>query len=461
MPDSELQDIDTLDLIHDEAWDEVAGVFKAIHPVDIAEIMDRAPREDMNKLFSLVPNEAKPDVLAELEAVAGSEVLQSLSDLEISDIVEEMAPDDAADVLGDLSERRSEHVLGLMEKEESEEVRRLLEYDEETAGGIMTPDVVAMQGDQTVEEALQAIAYLDTRERFYYAYIVDASGVLLGEVDVWELLRERNRQRPLRDLVDREFHSASVDMDQEKVAQLMNKYDVTAVPVVDNEGRLVGRVTADDVIDVMEEEASEDLFRLAGSDDAELETRSPFKSCAVRLPWLLMTLLGGSVTSLILRSFLARISDVLILAAFAPIVLAMGGNTGIQSSVLLVRSIALGNLKGRSVIKLLLREVATGAMMGLICGLIIGIWAHFMIGQSPQEAGLPPLYLSAVVSLALFTAMAFAAVFGALVPILLDKVDIDPAVAAGPFITITNDISALLIYFGVTVLLLNRFAGAI
>lgn len=461
MPDRKLQDIDTLDLIHDEAWGEVAEVFKTIHPVDIAEIMDRAPREDMNKLFSLVPNEAKPDVLAELEAVAGSEVLQSLSDLEISDIVEEMAPDDAADVLGDLSESRSEHVLGLMEKEESEEVRRLLEYDEETAGGIMTPDVVAMQGDQTVEEALQAIAYLDTRERFYYAYIVDASGVLLGEVDVWELLRERNRQRPLRDLVDRAFHSASVDMDQEEVAQLMNKYDVTAVPVLDKEGRLVGRVTADDVIDVMEEEASEDLFRLAGSDDAELETRSPFKSCAVRLPWLLMTLLGGSVTSLILRSFLARISDVLILAAFAPIVLAMGGNTGIQSSVLLVRSIALGNLKGRSVIKLLLREVATGAMMGLVCGLIIGIWAHFMIGQSPQEAGLPPLYLSAVVSLALFTAMAFAAVFGALVPILLDKVDIDPAVAAGPFITITNDISALLIYFGVTVLLLNRFAGAI
>lgn len=460
MPNTDSLDIDVLDLIREEAWGEVAKVFKRIHPVDIAEIMDRASREDMNQLFSLVIDDAKPDVLAELEAVAGSEVLDSLSDLEISDIVEEMAPDDAADVLGDLSEERSEHVLGLMEKEESDEVRKLLEYGEETAGGIMTPDVVAMQGDQTVEEALQAIAYLDTRERFFYAHIVDVAGVLLGEVDVWELLRERERNRQLKDLVHETFHSASVDMDQEEVAQLMNKYDLTAVPVVDSNGVLVGRVTADDVIDVMEEEASEDLFRLAGSDDAELEIRSPFKSCMVRLPWLLMTLLGGSITSLILRNFLSHISDVLILAAFAPIVLAMGGNTGIQSSVLLVRSIALGNLKGRSVFKLLLREIATGAMMGVVCGLIIGVWAHILIAQSSGQPAIPPFYLAGAVSLALFSAMAFAAVFGAVVPILLDKVDIDPAVAAGPFITITNDISALLIYFGVTVVLLNNFAGA-
>jgi magnesium transporter len=461
MPKTDSLDIDILDLIREEAWSEVSEIFKRIHPVDIAEIMDRAPREDINQLFSLVDDDAKPDVLAELEAVAGSEVLDSLTDLEISDIVEEMAPDDAADVLGDLSEERSEHVLVLMEKEESDEVRKLLEYGEETAGGIMTPDVVAMQGDQTVEEALQAIAYLDTKERFFYAYIVDAAGVLLGEADVWELLRERERNRPLKDVVHEKFHSASVDMDQEEVAQLMNKYDLTAVPVVDADGVLVGRVTADDVIDVMEEEASEDLFRLAGSDDAELETRSPLKSCMVRLPWLLMTLLGGSITSLILRSFLSRISDVLILAAFAPIVLAMGGNTGIQSSVLLVRSIALGNLKGRSVFKLLLREIATGAIMGVVCGLIIGVWAHILIAQSPEQAVLPTFYLAGAVSLALFSAMAFAAVFGALVPILLDRVDIDPAVAAGPFITITNDISALLIYFGVTILLLDNFAGAV
>jgi magnesium transporter len=139
----------------------------------------------------------------------------------------------------------------------------------------------------------------------------------------------------------------------------------------------------------------------------------------------------------------------------------MGGNTGIQSSVLLVRSIALGNLKGRSVFKLLLREIATGAIMGVVCGLIIGVWAHILIAQSPEQAVLPTFYLAGAVSLALFSAMAFAAVFGALVPILLDRVDIDPAVAAGPFITITNDISALLIYFGVTILLLDNFAGAV
>jgi magnesium transporter len=247
-------------------------------------------------------------------------------------------------------------------------------------------------------------------------------------------------------------------MDQEEVARLMNKYDLTVVPVVDAEGRLVGRVTADDVIDVMEEEASEDIFRLAGSDDAELESTSLLKSCMVRLPWLFITLFGGFITSLILRHFHGYISHVFVLAVFVPTVLAMGGNTGIQSSILVVRSIALGGLKGRSVIGLVLRELMIGASMGVVCGSVIGLWSHFLIAGG-QPALVTSVQLAGVVAVALFSAMTFAAVFGALVPIVLDRVGVDPAVAAGPFITIANDISALLIYFGITMLLIQALPG--
>ena len=461
MPLRQPPDATVLELIKNEDWEGTASALANFHPADIADIIDHSPANTHEHLFSLLSDDAKPDVLAELEAVAGAEVVESLTNSELSDIVEEMAPDDAADLLSDLTDERSERILQLMEKEESDDVRELLKYDDESAGGIMTTDVVAMYGDQTVDEALQAIAYVDSHEPFYNANIVDRDKRLVGYVDIWELLRERNRGRQLGDLVRRDFAAVSTDTDQEKVAQMMSQYDLTVIPVVDKEGRLVGRITADDVIDVMEEEASEDIFRLAGSDDAELETSSPVKSCLVRLPWLIMTLFGGFATSLILQKFHSHISETLVLAAFVPVVLAMGGNTGIQSSTLIVRSIALGALKGRSVARLLLREVLVGAIMGCICGLIIGLWAHFVISDAPGTLhAVPPLQLAEVVSLSLFSAMPFAATFGALVPILLNRANVDPAVASGPFITITNDISALLLYFAITVLLLRRLADA-
>ncbi|MFC1498963.1 magnesium transporter [Verrucomicrobiota bacterium] len=447
-------------LIHDEAWEEVKPLIESCHPADIADIIDRAPHHAHQKIFSLLPDEIKPDVLAELETVAESDVLDSLSVDEISDIVEEMAPDDAADVLGELPAERSRKILDLMEEEESEDVRKLLKYDDETAGGIMTPDVVAMHENQTVGEALEAIAYLDVDEQFLYAYIVDETDKLIGYADIWELLRERDRQKMLDALVHRDFIAVPVDMDQEKVASQMNKYNLSAIPVVDNAGKLVGRVTTDDVIDVMEEEASEDIFRLAGSDDAELERPSILKSCFVRLPWLFITLLGGFVTAFILNKFIACTENITIavLICFVPVMLAMGGNTGIQSSTLMVRSIALGDLKGRNVFSLLLREIMLGAMMGSICGVIIGTGAHFFFAATLEEINplISPFHLSITVTLALFSGMTFATTFGTMVPIVLNKMRIDPAVASGPFVTITNDISSLLIYFGVTILLIHK-----
>ncbi|MDP6490958.1 MAG: magnesium transporter [Kiritimatiellia bacterium] len=444
-----------LSLVEQEDWDQVAIAIAEWHPADIADLIERSDDDVHRRLFDLVPEEIKPDVLAELEREAETDLLESMTNSELSDIVEDMAPDDAADVLGDLPEERTETVLQLMEAEESEDVRKLLEYEEESAGGIMTTDVVVMREQQTVDEALQAIAYLDTSERFHYANIIDRANRLIGYIDVWELLRERNRSRKLGELAHRDFKAAVVTMDQEEVAHLMGRYDLAVIPVVDEAGVLVGRITADDVIDVIEEEASEDIFKMAGSDDAELEDSSVLKSCMVRLPWLFMTLFGSVVTSLILRHFHAYLSSLIVLAAFVPTVLAMGGNTGIQSSTLVVRSLALGTVRPGTLFSVLGREILTGGLMGLICGTIIGIVARFIAGH-PGDLPFAAGYVGVVVGLALFSAMTFAALFGALVPLVLDRCRIDPAMASGPFVTITNDISALLIYFGVTILMLSQ-----
>lgn len=455
MPQRLTADQRILDLVHEESWEQVASVFLSYHPADIADVINHSPDDAHSKLFSLIADDVKPDVLAELESTASADVIESLTNLQLSDIVEEMAPDDAADVIQELPDERSEKVLDLMEAEESEEVRELLKYGDETAGGIMTTDVVAMRENQTVQEAVNAIADLDSHEPFVYAYIVDDHHRLIGHVNVWDLLRERDKTRPLKLLVHKDYVAVSVETDQEDVARVLAKYDLSALPVTETDGKLVGRITADDVIDVLEEEASEDILRLAGSDDAELEDPSALKSCSVRLPWLLITLVGGFLVAYLMHRFLLRIPHIIVLGAFAPIVLAMGGNTGIQASTIVVRSIALGTLTGQSVVRLLTRELLVGLMMGTVCGLTVGAFALVMVSCSVQPPGFAPLHIASIVAVALLSAMAFAAVFGAFVPIILNRFRIDPAVASGPFVTITNDISALTIYFLITALLIG------
>lgn len=365
-----------------------------------------------------------------------------------------MAPDDAADMLAELDDKLSEEVLDLMESEDSEEVRELLRYDEDSAGGIMTTDFVALRGSETGQEALDHIGSLELDEPVYSAYVIGENNQLIGYVQLWQLLKTENRQKTLDEFAEKAVFSVHPETDQEEVAQIMSKYDLSSLPVTDALGRLVGRITIDDMVDVIEEEASEDIFKLAGSNDAELEDASPIASCKARLPWLLITLATGFLTSMILKAFIHRITgmEVLALSFFVPIVMGMGGNTGIQSSTLIIRGLAVGSFHEKQLYHLLLRELTTGMLMGLICGSVIGIWARFVIGASTV---FNPSFLAFTVGLALVSAMMFAAVFGAFVPLVLNRFKIDPAVASGPFVSASNDIIALLIYYGVTFLLIG------
>ena len=437
--------------ISGESWGGLPALLDQLHPADIADVIEASPDEVHNRIFDLLDDETKADVMAELDDSTEAELLEELTSEEISDIAEEMAPDDAADMLSELDEERSEEVLELMEEEDSEEVRELLSYDEESAGGRMTTDLVALPSTQTAKEALDHIGSLDLDEPVYFAYVIDAAEKLLGYVQIWQMLKAENRQKTLGELAEETTFTALPDTDQEEVAQTMSKYDLSSLPVVDEAGKLLGRITIDDVVDVIQEEASEDIFKIAGSDDIELEDPSPLASCKARLPWLLVTLVAGFISSLILKRFIDN-PQIIMLSAFVPIIMAMGGNTGIQSSILIVRGLALGTFDERQLHRLLVHELLTGMMMGVVCGGIIGVWARFMVGTHGQFS---PLYLATTVGLALFCAMMFAAAFGAFVPLLLNRYKIDPAVAAGPFVTASNDVMALLIYYGITFLLIS------
>ena len=442
--------------IKGELWEQLPKFFEELHPADIAEIINHAPASAQNKLFELLSDEIKPDVLAELDEQAGADILDELTAEEISDIIEEMAPDDAADVLGDLEDKRSAEILNLMQDEDSEEVRELLQYDDDTAGGIMTPDFVAVRESMTAAEAIEHIGSMELDEPFYHLYVIDSEGRLIGWIQLWELLKQASRTIPLGNVADKELIFVHTDTDQEEVARLASKYDLSSLPVLDWQNKLVGRITVDDIMDVMEEEASEDIFKLAGSSDTELEDTSPLQACKARLPWLLITLGTGFISSLILKSFIHHLSlaEIVALSFFVPIIMAMGGNTGIQSSTLIIRGIALGASHSRRIMKIITHEIIAGASMGLICGTTIGLWARFIIARDGGTA-IEPSYLALTVGIALFTAMAFAAVFGALVPVLLDRVKIDPAVASGPFVSASNDIFALLIYYAVTLIMIS------
>lgn len=442
--------------IYEQNWDAAGKLLSQMHAADIAETISQASASNQYHIFSLLDPALKSQTLIELDTEPEQEILNSMTAQEISDLVKGMAPDDSADVLGEIEKRR-EKVLHLMEARESKEVRELLQYKKDTAGGIMTTSVLSLLHTATVDSAIRAITGSTQRGPFYFAYVVDENKVLVGYVALWDLLKVKNRATLLRDIT-LETHAIDADTDQEKVAHMMSKYDLSSIPVTNKNGQLEGRITFDDIMEVLEDEASEDIFKLAGSNESELDFRSPLSSCKARLPWLLITLATGFVSSMILKSFIHQLglSEILVLSFFVPIIMAMGGNTGIQSSTLVIRRLALESFDSRHLFKILGHEILTGAVMGLFCGLIIGIWASLLISFDPDASlTIPPSLLAGTVSLALFMAMAFAAVFGSFIPITLNAFNVDPAVASGPFVTSSNDIFALLIYYGTTALMLG------
>ena len=381
------------------------------------------------------------------------EVLRDLNSADISEFVEETDPpvvasilhtvpaDDVTRILSDLPAEKKGELLNLIEGATSEDVERLLEYEEKTAGAIMTPNFFALSEETTAAEATERIRELADIEMVFYVYVVDEENKLKGVLSLRQLVATKP-DTPLKDLMTSHLYSVHTDMLQEEVARAVARYNLLAIPVVNSIGQLVGIVTIDDVVDVIREENTEDMLKMAGTGTLDITSRSIFRNTRARLPWLLASFVGGLLALYVIDIFEAQLKEIAALAAFIPIVMGMGGNIGTQSSTIIVRSIAIGEVDVKDTWKVLWREFSTGALLGTTYGVLLGGFASLFPHFRAYAWKLP-----LVVALAIFVNMIIAATVGTLIPMFFRRVRIDPAVATGPFVTTAIDVVGIFAYF--------------
>ena len=414
------------------------------HAADIAHVLQQLPLADRATIFrSLRPDQAG-DVLSELDDATLLELVRSLDDVEVSMILDRMPAEHAADVVDELSSEHAEKILDLMEEEKSEEIQEILEYPEDSAGRLMSQDVVAIRETSTVEEAIQHIRKTVTEERPFGVYAVDDHQHLIGRVPLRRLLLADPRSL-LLGILEEDVVSVNATMDREEVARVVAKYDLVTVPVVDDQNRLVGTITVDDVMDVVQEEASEDIFRMAGSDAAELERRSPRQVAMLRLPWVLLTLLIEMMAGVVIHYFDKTLGKVILLASFMPVIQAISGNTGLQSVTMVVRGLATGQVQLNRWWEPLWRQIQTSAILGAVCGLAVGLigllWHSMTFGL--------------VVATSMFVSVNLSGCAGTAIPMLSKRLGFDPALTAGPFETAFQDVLGVTIFLSLATALLR------
>ena len=417
-----------------------------MRPADLADLIEHLDREERLHIFDFLEPKGAGDVLVEMEAPVQESILDRLDNRAISEIVQELDSDDAADLVGDLPAERAQQIIETLEDDVSEELEKLLPYPEDTAGGIMALEFVAAKADATVQEAIETIREnREEVENIYYLFVVDDFDKLVGVVSLKDLVLEPP-DRKMNEIMNPEVISVDAHRDQEEVYHLVKKYDLVTLPVVDEQNRLIGRITHDDIIDVIEEEADEDISLMAGVIHQEIAEESSLKISRARLPWLIAGLFGGIVAAVVINQFESSLEKILALSFFFPVIMAMGGNTGTQAATVAVRGLATGDISLVHMGKRLWMEMKVALLNGVICGILLGL----IVGVWLYDYG-----LGGIVALSLVLIVLNSGFIGAAVPLVLKKLDIDPALATGPFVTTTNDILSLLIYLG----LVTAFLG--
>jgi len=434
-------------LLRRGATSHLRKIVNKTHAADLSVVFRSLSFSHQRKLFDLIQGaEQKGNLFSELDEDTFQDLVQDIQDGELVDIFETMPTDDVADLISRLPEERSQVILEKMHKDGSEEVEELLQYDDDTAGGIMLPDFVSLSEDITAREAIESLQKENLEvEMPFYLYVVDQYGKLAGVVSLRQLVVVPP-ETPLKNFMTTDVFSVQTDMDQEEVAKIVARYDILAVPVVDENHSLVGIVTVDDVIDIFRKEATEDILKMAGVGEEFVETKSIFKSTRLRLPWLFASCLGGLFAAFVIGKYEASLSQVAFLAAFIPVIMGMGGNIGTQSSTIVVRGLATGRLHVRDIWKVVTKELAIGLTLGLVYGLLIAGVAQFRYSL---------VMLATAVALSVLSSMSLAALVGSLVPMAFARINIDPAVATGPFVTTAIDIISVFFYFKIATTLLG------
>ncbi|UXR76878.1 MULTISPECIES: magnesium transporter [unclassified Staphylococcus] len=436
------------DLIQKEDIDGFREEFLSLHAYDQSEYFEESDAETRQKMYQYLSPEEVADFFEHLEIDESDyeDLFEEMNATYASHILEHMSYDNAVDILNELSKRKIASLLMLMDREEAKEIKALLHYDEDTAGGIMTTEYISLSINTPVHEALMHVKeQAPDAETIYIIFVVDEQKKLVGVLSLRDLIIAEN-DTYIEDIMSERVISANVADDQEDVAQTMRDYDFIAMPVVDYQNHLLGIITIDDIVDVIDEEASEDYSRLAGVSDIDSTDDTIFQTALKRLPWLLILTVLGMITASILGSFEETLEKVALLAAFIPIISGMSGNSGTQSLAVSVRNISTGEINEKSKFKLALRESGSGFLTGITCAVSLCL-IIIIIYQQP--------FLALIVGTSLTIAMTVGTTIGSVIPLFMNKLGIDPAVASGPFITTINDIVSMLIYFGLATSFMN------
>jgi len=442
--------IDTIEgFIQKNHTQALAKIFDELQPADAADVIEHLAPDERSFICNLLTPEGAGGLLVEIEPPVQKQILADLDNRFLSEILQAVDADDAADIIGNLPNGRATDILQTLGPELSKELEKLLQYGKDTAGGIMDLEYVSVAEDGTVEDVVKTIREKGKKvKNLYHVWVVDDLKRLTGVVSLKDLLIG-SPKRQINEIMNPEVISVDVHMDQEDVALMFKKYDLVTMPVVDANSLLVGRITHDDIIDVIEEEVDEDLSLMTGVIGQEIAEESTLNISRARLPWLITGVFGGIIAAAVINQFEVTLEMVIALSFFFPVVMGMGGNTGTQAATIIVRGMATGDIRLVDIHKRLWLELKVAIINGIACGILLGLIVGFWL----SDYG-----LGAAVSLAGGSIILCSGFTSSAVPFVLKKLNIDPALATGPLITTLNDILGLFIYLGLITLFLRMSA---
>lgn len=438
-----------LGFLNNQQFDEFREEFLALHPYDQAQFFEKVGPESREIIYQYLSPKEMAEIFQsiELDDDEYAPFLKEMETMYAADMLSEMYADDAVDVLNELGKDQVASYLTIMDNESAQEIKDLLHYEEYTAGSIMTTEYVAIPENSTVRSAMTILRNAAPEaEIIYYLFVVNDDHQLTGVVSLRDLIIA-DEDSLIRSIRNERVVSVSVSEDQEEVARMIKDYDFLAVPVVDFENHLLGIITVDDILDVLEEEANDDYSKLAAVSEMDTFDKGPLIAAKKRLPWLIILLFLGMFTANLMGIFEETLDKVAILAVFIPLIAGMAGNSGTQALAVAVRGIATGDIAEQSKMKLLMREAGTGLITGIVCA-VFSVGIVFFIQHD--------LLLGLLVGTAIFCSIFVATLSGSFIPLLIHRMNIDPAVASGPFITTLNDIISILIYLGLASMFLTQ-----
>ena len=428
-------------LLRRNAHTNLTKIIRKTHPADLAVLFRYFTDTEQKTLFDLmIEKEHTAEFLTELDEGILVKILENEEPERIATIFHKLGSNDQAEILNLLSEPMTNSILELLQKEDKKEVEEIMSYPEDSAGSMMSTDVFTLHKNTIARDAIQSLQDQEEAEMVFYLYVTDDDDRLVGVVSLRDLVTSPP-DKTLDNIMTKNVISVQPETDQEEVAKIVSRYNYLAVPVIDLEEHMLGIVTVDDVVDVIREEATEDFLQMAGAGkDREILLKSSWGNARARLPWLFASWVGGVAAVAIIGVFKNMLETTVALAAFIPVIIGMGGNIGTQSSTIIVRGLATGRVDIGNNLKIILKEIKVGLILGVLYGLLLGVFATLkFVNTTP--------YLGLIVALSILSSMIISTFVGTLVPLLFRKLDIDPAIATGPFVTTSIDIIGVTLYF--------------